>query len=86
MGFASADVVFVPAFNGIFSPYWNPSARGLIIGLTQFTTKEHLCRAALDATVFQVQEVLKAMESGSRYELSSLLVDGGENFERHLLR
>ena len=72
-------MVFVPAFNGIFSPHWNPSSRGLIIGLTQFTTKEHLTRAALDATVYQVQDVLKAMESDSRYELSSLLVDGGKS-------
>lgn len=70
------DVVFVPAFPGLFAPYWRSDARGLIVGLTQYTSKEVLCRAALEAVCFQTREVLDAMQSDSKYELSSLLVDG----------
>ena len=58
----------------LFCP--RPDARGLIVGLTQYTSKEVLCRAALEAVCFQTREVLDAMQSDSKYELSSLLVDG----------
>ena len=59
-----------------FTPYLRPDARGLIVGITQYTSKEVLCRAALEAVCFQTREVLDAMQSDSKYELSSLLVDG----------
>ncbi len=72
-----SEIVFVPAFSGLFAPHWRPDARGLLIGLTQSTSKSHLCKAALEAVCFQTREVLEAMQSDSKYELSSLLVDGG---------
>lgn len=58
--------------------FFRPDARGLIVGITQFTTKEHICRAALEAVSFQTRDLLEAMQADSKFELSSLLVDGGE--------
>lgn len=68
---------FVPAFSGLYAPYWQPEARGLIIGLTQFTTKAHIARAVLEAVCFQTRETLDAMYKDSGYQLQVLLVDGG---------
>ncbi len=51
----SADCYFVPAFSGLFAPYWRPDARGVICGMTQFTSREHLCRAALESVAFQTR-------------------------------
>lgn len=73
----SGGVYFVPAFSGLFAPYWQADARGLIIGLTRFITKHHLARAALEATAYQTREVLEAMEKDSGVRLSALKVDGG---------
>ena len=61
----SGDVVFVPAFSGLFAPHWRPDARGVIAGLTRFATKAHIARAALEATAYQVLELDAAMAGGS---------------------
>jgi hypothetical protein len=58
----TGGVVFVPAFSGLLAPYWRDDARGVIVGLTQFSTKAHICRAMLEAICFQTKEVLIAME------------------------
>ncbi|MDR1833155.1 MAG: glycerol kinase GlpK, partial [Propionibacteriaceae bacterium] len=68
---------FVPAFSGLFAPYWKPTARGAIVGLTRYVTKAHLARAVLEATAFQTREVLDAMEADSGVKLAELKVDGG---------
>jgi glycerol kinase len=73
----SGGIYFVPAFSGLFAPYWQSDARGAIIGLTRFINKGHLCRAALEATAYQTREVLDAMEQDSGVKLTSLKADGG---------
>jgi len=73
----NGGVYFVPAFSGLYAPYWKANARGVIAGLTRFANKGHLARAALEATAFQTREVVEAMERDSRIRLDSLRVDGG---------
>lgn len=73
----NGGVYFVPAFNGLFAPYWKGDARGAIVGLTRYNTKAHIARAALEATAFQTREVLDAMEADSGVKLGELRVDGG---------
>ena len=68
---------FVPAFSGLYAPYWRDNARGVIAGLTRFVNKGHIARAALEATAFQVREVVEAMEVDSGIALTDLRVDGG---------
>lgn len=68
---------FVPAFVGLGTPYWDPNARGTIVGITRGTTKAHLARAALEAMAYQTREVLEAMQKDSGIDLASLKVDGG---------
>ncbi|MCP2165438.1 glycerol kinase GlpK [Goodfellowiella coeruleoviolacea] len=68
---------FVPAFSGLFAPYWRSDARGAILGLTRFVNKGHLCRAVLEATAFQSREVIEAMNADSGVPLKTLKVDGG---------
>ncbi|MDQ3760539.1 MAG: glycerol kinase GlpK [Actinomycetota bacterium] len=68
---------FVPAFSGLFAPYWRSDARGAIVGLTRYVNRGHLARAVLEATAFQSREVLDAMNADSGAELASLKVDGG---------
>jgi glycerol kinase len=67
----------VPAFSGLFAPYWQSDARGVIVGLTRFINKNHICRAALEATAYQTREVLDAMEQDSGVQLTALKADGG---------
>lgn len=67
----------VPAFSGLFAPYWRPDARGAIVGLTRFITKAHLARAALEATAFQSREVLDAAQAEAPAPITELRVDGG---------
>jgi glycerol kinase len=67
----------VPAFSGLFAPYWRPDARGVICGLTGFVTKAHLARAALEATAWQVRDVMTAMIEEAGTVIESLNVDGG---------
>lgn len=78
-------VVFVPAFGGLLAPYWDPSARGTIVGMTYKTTKAHIIRAALEAISMQVYAVLESMKQDSNVQLSSLRVDGGLTRSRLLM-
>lgn len=73
----NGDVYFVPAFSGLFAPYWRDDARGAIVGLTRFANKGHICRAALEATAFQTRELLDAMRADLDVEIDSMKVDGG---------
>jgi glycerol kinase len=73
----NGGVYFVPAFSGLYAPYWNAGARGVIAGLTRYANKGHLARAVLEATAFQVREVVEAMEKDSGIKLDVLRVDGG---------
>ena len=73
----NGGVYFVPAFSGLYAPYWKESARGVIAGLTRYANKGHLARAVLEATAFQTREVVEAMEKDSKIPLVSLRVDGG---------
>jgi glycerol kinase len=73
----SGDVYVVPAFTGLGAPYWDPDARGTIVGLTRGTTKAHIARAALESIAFQSAELLEAMTKDSGQKLSELRVDGG---------
>jgi glycerol kinase len=68
---------FVPAFSGLFAPHWRPDARGIIAGLTSYVTKGHLARAALEASAWQVKDVVDAMATESGVDLAELKVDGG---------
>ena len=72
----TGDVYFVPAFSGLYAPRWRPDARGAIVGLTQYSRKEHVCRAALEAVCFQTREILDAMDKDSGLQLERVLVDG----------
>jgi glycerol kinase len=73
----NGGVYFVPAFSGLFAPYWRSDARGVIAGLTRYANKGHIARAALEATAYQTREVLEAMQTDSGVKLSQLKVDGG---------
>ncbi|MFL7839763.1 MAG: glycerol kinase GlpK, partial [Candidatus Promineifilaceae bacterium] len=73
----NGGVYFVPAFSGLFAPYWRSDARGAIVGLTRYVNKGHIARAALEATAYQTREVLDAMEKDSGVKLTALKVDGG---------
>ncbi|KAL0985602.1 hypothetical protein UPYG_G00159310 [Umbra pygmaea] len=74
---SSYGCYFVPAFSGLYAPYWEPSARGIICGLTQFTNRSHLAFAALEAVCFQTREILDAMNHDYGVPLTQLQVDGG---------
>jgi glycerol kinase len=73
----NGGIYFVPAFSGLFAPYWRSDARGVIVGLTRFVNKGHFARAALEASAYQTREVLDAMQLDSGVELQTLKVDGG---------
>ncbi|MHC1741062.1 MAG: glycerol kinase GlpK [Anaerolineaceae bacterium] len=73
----NGDVYVVPAFSGLFAPYWRSDARGVITGLTRYVNRGHIARAVLEATAYQTKEVLDAMEIDSGVKLASLKVDGG---------
>ena len=68
---------FVPAFSGLFAPYWRSDARGAIVGLSRFHTGAHLARATLEAICYQTRDVVEAMEADSGVHLDVLKVDGG---------
>jgi glycerol kinase len=68
---------FVPAFSGLFAPYWRSDARGVIVGLTRFVNKGHIARAVLEATAYQTRDIVEAMNKDSGVELTKLKVDGG---------
>jgi glycerol kinase len=73
----NGGVYFVPAFSGLYAPYWNRNARGIIAGLTQYANKGHIARAVLEATAFQTRDVVEAMEKDGGISMTSLRVDGG---------
>jgi len=73
----NGGVYFVPAFSGLYAPYWKHNARGVIAGLTRYSNKSHLARAVLEATAFQTREVVEAMEKDSGVPLAVLRTDGG---------
>jgi len=73
----NGGVYFVPAFSGLFAPYWRSDARGAMVGMTRFVTKAHIARAALEATAFQTREVLDAVNADTGIPLEELKVDGG---------
>jgi glycerol kinase len=82
----SDGVYFVPAFTGLGAPYWDPYARGAIVGLTRGSTKEHLARATLEAIAYQTCDVVAAMEADSGVRLSELRVDGGASVNDLLMQ
>lgn len=73
----TGGIYFVPAFSGLFAPYWRSDARGVIVGLTRYINRSHIARAVLEATAYQTREVLDAMEKDSGVKLQALKVDGG---------
>jgi len=73
----NGGVYFVPAFSGLYAPYWKDTARGVIVGLTRYVNKGHIARAVLEATAFQTKEVVEAMEADSGIVLDQLRTDGG---------
>ena len=76
----------VPAFSGLFAPYWRSEARGIIVGLTSYITKGHLARAVLEATAWQTRDVVDAMNADSGIPLTSLRVDGGMTADNLLMQ
>ena len=82
----SGGIYFVPAFSGLFAPYWRSDARGVVVGLTRFVNKGHFARAALEATAYQTREVLDAMNKDSGVDLTALKVDGGMVFNELLMQ
>ena len=82
----NGGVYFVPAFSGLFAPYWRSDARGVIAGLTRFVNAGHIARAVLEATAWQTKEVVDAMDADSGVALPALKVDGGMVFDELLMQ
>jgi glycerol kinase len=82
----AGGIYFVPAFSGLFAPYWQSDARGVIVGLTRYVNKNHIARAALEATAYQTREVLDAMNKDTGVELKALKVDGGMVYNELLMQ
>jgi len=82
----NGGVYFVPAFSGLFAPYWKNDARGVIAGLTRYVNKGHIARAVLEATAWQTREVLDAMNADSGVALTALKVDGGMVYNELLMQ
>ena len=82
----SGGIYFVPAFSGLYAPYWKYDARGAILGMTRYVNKGHIARASLEATAYQTREVLDAMEKDSGVTLTALKVDGGMVFNDLLMQ
>ena len=82
----NGGIYFVPAFSGLFAPYWRSDARGVIVGLSRFNTKAHLARATLEAICFQTRAVLDAMVKDSGVRLEVLKVDGGATINNTLMQ
>lgn len=82
----NGGIYFVPAFSGLYAPYWKSDARGAILGMTRYVNKGHIARASLEATAYQTREVLDAMEKDSGVKLTALKVDGGMVFNELLMQ
>lgn len=77
---------FVPAFSGLFAPYWRPDARGALVGLTRYVNRGHIARAALEAIAFQTRDVVEAVNADAGIDLTELRVDGGATANDTLLQ
>ncbi len=82
----NGGIYFVPAFSGLYAPYWKSNARGAIVGMTRYINKGHIARATLEATAYQTREVLDAMEKDSDVKLTTLKVDGGMVYNELLMQ
>jgi len=82
----SGGMYIVPAFSGLFAPHWRADARGVMVGLTRYINKNHIARAALEASAYQTREVLQAMEKDSGVPLTALKVDGGMVYNELLMQ
>jgi len=82
----NGGIYFVPAFSGLYAPYWKDNARGVIAGMTRYVNRGHIARATLEATAYQTREVLDAMNKDSGVKLKSLKVDGGMVFNNTLMQ
>ncbi len=82
----NGGIYFVPAFSGLFAPYWRSDARGAIVGMTRYVNRGHFARATLEATAYQTREVLDAMNKDSGVDLKALKVDGGMVYNNLLMQ
>lgn len=82
----TGGVYFVPAFSGLYAPYWDPSARGTIVGLTAYSTRAHVARATLEAICYQTKDVIDAMEQEIGLPVAALRADGGATSNRALMQ
>ena len=82
----AGGMYFVPAFSGLFAPYWDMNARGVMVGLTRYITREHIVRATLESICYQTMDVIEAMKADTGKELSSLKVDGGATKNNFLMQ
>ncbi len=82
----AGGIYFVPAFSGLFAPYWDMDARGVIVGLTRYVNRAHLVRATLEAICYQTRDVLEAMRADSGIDLTALKVDGGATVNNFLMQ
>jgi glycerol kinase len=82
----SGGCYFVPAFSGLFAPYWRSDARGVIVGLTRYVNRAHIVRAALESICYQTREILEAMNADSGVPLRMLKVDGGATVNNFLMQ
>jgi glycerol kinase len=83
---SNGGVYLVPAFAGLSAPYWSPEAQAAIVGMTAFTKKEHIVRAAQEAIAYQIRDVLDMMRADARVQLKSLHADGGPTQNRFLMQ
>jgi len=82
----AGGIYIVPAFSGLFAPYWRSDARGVIVGLTRYVTKGHIARAVLEASAYQTRDIIEAMNRDSGVKLSQLKVDGGMVYDDFLMQ
>jgi len=82
----AGGIYFVPAFSGLFAPYWDMDARGVIVGLTRYITRAHIVRATLESVCYQARDVVEAMGADSGIRLSTLKVDGGATVNNFLMQ
>ena len=82
----TGGIYFVPAFSGLFAPYWDMDARGVIVGLTRYVTRAHIIRATLEAICYQTRDVMAAMRADSGIDLTTLKVDGGATVNNFLMQ
>lgn len=82
----NGGVYLVPAFGGLFAPYWRDDARGVLVGLTAYCNRNHIARASLESVAYQTMDVVKAMEKDVGYPMTSLKVDGGMTVNELLMQ